>query len=85
MKRNRSALITLLIAVITILTVVPLFTVQADFGTNWTGTFYNDTTLGTTGAIGVQVSGINGLNFDWGAERPVINGVKVPITNCLNS
>ena len=85
MKRNRSALITLLIAVITILTIVPLFTVQADFGTNWTGTFYNDTTLGTTGAIGVQVSGINGLNFDWGAERPVINGVKVPITNCLNS
>jgi hypothetical protein len=50
--------------------------VQAqDFGTNWTGTFYPTNNLSGTG---VPVSGINGLNFNWGTGAPIINGVAVP-------
>src|SRR4051812_5658906 len=78
MKRKRSALIAVLIAVTLIIATVPLFTVQADYGTNWAGTFYNDTTLGGTSPTGVQVSGINGLNFNWGTGAPNVNGTNVP-------
>ncbi len=51
-------------------------TTQAqEFGTNWSGTFFNSTDLSGTG---IPVTGINGLNFNWGAGAPVINGVTVP-------
>lgn len=82
MKRKRTALIAVLALVSVILVAVPLFTVQADLGTNWTGTFYNNSEfLG----FGTNVTGINGLNFDWGVDRPYINDVKVPISGCPNS
>jgi hypothetical protein len=75
MKRNRSVLIAVLIVVTLIIAIVPMLTVQADYGTNWTGTFYNDANLGTA----VQtIAGINGLNFNWGANPPNVNGVNVP-------
>ncbi len=82
MKRKRSTLIIVLIVVTLIIAIVPIFTVQADLGTNWTGTFYSDPNFS---GFDTQITGINGLNFDWGTERPIINGVKVPITNCPNS
>ncbi len=51
-------------------------TTQAqEFGTNWSGTFFP--TNNFTGS-GVPVTGINGLNFNWGGGPPVINGVAVP-------
>ncbi|MEP6988447.1 MAG: PA14 domain-containing protein [Chloroflexota bacterium] len=75
MKRKRSTLIIVLIVVTLIIAIVPMLTVQADFGTNWTGTFFNSTNLSGTG---VPVSNINGLNFNWGTGEPVINGVPVP-------
>jgi len=46
-----------------------------DFGTNWSGTFFPSNNL--TG-VGTPVSGINGLNFNWGTGVPVVNGVAVP-------
>lgn len=75
MKRNRSVLIAVLIMVTLIIAIVPMFTVQADYGTNWTGTFYNDPNFGGTG---VPITGINGLNFNWGTGSPNINGATVP-------
>lgn len=78
MKRNRSPLVMALLVGILVIAVVPMFTVQADYGVNWTGTFYNDTTLGSTNPTGVTVSGINGLNFNWGTGVPVVNGQAVP-------
>jgi len=79
MKRNRSALIAVLIVVTLIIAIVPMLTVQADYGTNWTGTFYNDTTLGTTNPGSAQtIGGINGLNFNWGTGKPNVNGADVP-------
>ena len=75
MKRNRSALIVVLIVVTLIIAAVPMLTVQADYGTNWSGTFFNSTDLSGTG---VQVAGINGLNFNWGTGVPNVNGADVP-------
>lgn len=75
MTRNRSVLITLLIVLALIMAVVPMLTVRADFGTNWSGTFFNSTDLSGTG---IPVSNINGLNFNWGTGVPVVNGVPVP-------
>jgi len=75
MKRNRSAFIAVLIVVTLIIAIVPMLTVQADYGTNWTGTFYNSVDFSGTG---VQVSGINGLNFNWGTGAPNVNGTNVP-------
>lgn len=46
-----------------------------DFGINWSGTFFPSTNLTGTG---IPVSGINGLNFNWGTGVPVVNGVPVP-------
>lgn len=52
--------------------------VQAqEYGTNWSATFYpNTTTPGTTGGVTVTIPG--GINFDWGTGAPIINGVAVP-------
>jgi uncharacterized protein YraI len=48
--------------------------VQADFGINWTGSFYNSTT--PSGTPTATITGINGLNFNW-PDIPNINGVPV--------
>jgi uncharacterized protein YraI len=46
-----------------------------EYGFNWSATFYNTTTLSGTG---VPVTGINGINFNWGTGVPIVNGVAVP-------
>ena len=51
MKRNRSALIVILLLVTVIIATVPMFTVQADYGVNWQATFYNKTDLDHSGAV----------------------------------
>ncbi len=79
MKRIHSAWILLpVLALLTALVLFPIVPARADFGTNWSGTFFNDATLGSSGAVGVPVAGINGLNFQWGTGAPTINGVPVP-------
>jgi len=82
MKRKRSALIAVLMVMIAIIAVVPMLTVRADYGTNWTGTFFPSSDLTGTGT---QIAGINGLNFNWGTGQPNVNGVVVPIANCPSS
>jgi uncharacterized protein YraI len=46
---------------------------QAQFGANWNGSFYNNTTFTDPAVI---VTGINGLNFNWPGV-PTINGTPV--------
>lgn len=75
MKRNRSAFIIVLVIITTIIAVVPMLTVQADYGTNWTGRFFNNASLTDPG---VDITGINGLNFNWGSGGPIVNGQAVP-------
>ncbi len=48
-------------------------TVQAEFGTNWTGVFYDDTSFSDNVRT---VTNINGLNFIWQGE-PAAGGVTV--------
>ncbi|MBL8118027.1 MAG: SH3 domain-containing protein [Anaerolineae bacterium] len=74
MKRTRSAWI-ILFGLVLLLALVPDTAVRADFGTNWSATFFNSTDLSGTG---VPVAGINGINFNWGTGAPVVNGVAVP-------
>lgn len=82
MKRNRSVLIAVLIMVTLIIAIVPMFTVQADYGTNWTGTFFPNKDLAGTGT---QIVGINGLNFNWDKGQPNVNGATIPLANCPDS
>jgi uncharacterized protein YgiM (DUF1202 family) len=72
MKTQKLGALALLLIVILLGTVVSFSTTWAqEFGINWSGTFYNSTNLS---GPGVPVSGINGLNFNWGANPPSING-----------
>lgn len=76
MKRTHSAWILLpVLALLTALVLFPAAPVQADFGTNWSANFFPSADL--TGTP-VPVSGINGLNFNWGTSPPNVNGVNVP-------
>jgi uncharacterized protein YraI len=79
MKRSRKLWIAVVMPIL-LIALVPNLIVQADFGTNWSATLFPSTDL--TGA-GVSVSGVNGINFNWGAGSPNINGIT--ITNCPNS
>ncbi len=46
-----------------------------DFGTNWTGIFYNNNSLADPAVS--TITGINGLNFNWASGPPVVNGVTI--------
>ena len=81
MKRNRSALIVIMVVVTLIIAVVPLFTVQADYGVNWQGTFFNRPDLTGTGVGPIVVP--NGLNFTWLDNPPNVNGATVPLSGCI--
>jgi uncharacterized protein YraI len=56
--------------------------VQAEFGTNWTGVFYNNFTLAEPATA--TVTNINGLNFNWASGPPVVNGQTVTGINNEN-
>jgi hypothetical protein len=51
--------------------------VQADFGTNWQADFFNSNDLG--GSIVQTITGINGINFNWGTGKPVVNGSEINV------
>ncbi|MEZ4668352.1 MAG: SH3 domain-containing protein [Anaerolineae bacterium] len=81
MKRKRSIWI-IILGLMLMLALMPVFTVQADFGVNWSATFFNDPNFG---GPGVPVAGISGINFNWGSGPPTVNGVSVPISGCPSS
>jgi hypothetical protein len=51
-----------------LLALLPLAPARADFGTNWTALFYNNTNL--SGGPVVTQSGLPGVNFNWGSGSP---------------
>src|SRR5215470_11561610 len=76
LKRQTAVFLSLFVLLILIGLTLNLNTTHAqEFGTNWSGTFFNSPNLTGTG---VPVTGINGLNFNWGTGSPIINGVAVP-------
>lgn len=62
------------IALVCVLFVVANLSAQ-EFGTNWTGIFYNNNSLSDPAVS--TINGINGLNFNWASGPPVVNGVTV--------
>lgn len=79
MNRTRTLGIALLFMTL-LLALAPGLMVQADFGTNWSATFFASTDL--TGAS-ASASGVSAINFNWGTGSPNINGVT--ITGCPSS
>lgn len=47
-----------------------------EFGTNWTGIFYNNNQLADPAVS--TIGNINGINFNWASGPPVVNGQLVP-------
>lgn len=74
MKRKRSTWI-IILGLILMLALVPSLIVQADYGFNWSATFFNDTNLTTPVTT---IANINGINFNWAGGGPVVNGAPVP-------
>jgi uncharacterized protein YraI len=73
MKRTSALVLTALVIAALFAVLAPL-TVLAEFGTNWTATYYNCTDFNCP-AVTSQ-TGINGINFVWGTGSP-ITGVNV--------
>lgn len=79
MSQRKAALLGLLVITILFGSIVGMIQAQ-EFGTNWSATLFPSNNLSGTG---VSVGGINGINYNWGANPPNINGITV--TNCPNS
>jgi hypothetical protein len=67
MRRGNALLLTAVIVAAAVL-LAPL-AVHAEFGSNWTATYYNSPDL--SGTPVTSQTGINGINFVWGAGSPV--------------
>lgn len=74
MKASRGLLL-LLLTLTFLLAMLPGLIVRAEFGVNWSATFFPSNNLTGTG---VPVTGINGINFNWGQGAPIVNNVQVP-------
>ncbi len=70
MMKRRMTIIAL--GVLILFALLPGMNTQADFGTNWTGMFYN--TVDLTGAVIDTGTYPNGLNENWGTGSPVDTG-----------
>ena len=74
MVRRILAIVTVLIVGILFSSIIGVTSAQ-EFGTNWTAQFYHNTDLDDP--VTDTVTGINGINFNWGDALPVINGHTV--------
>ncbi len=68
MKKQHQAVALIIIVSAMLLALVPIFTAQADFGTNWTASYYNSTDL-TGSAVYTEVLP-SGINVNWGTGSP---------------
>lgn len=66
-----------LLLVILLLAFASLAPVRADFGINWTGEFFPNPDV--SGPSTTTVTGINGVNFNWGIGKPVVNGQTIDV------
>lgn len=79
---SRLKALAVLCAVAFVLALLPGFTVQAEFGTNWTGQFFNSTDL--TGPIVAIANYPTGLNFTWPGKPSDGTGVELSAVNADN-
>ncbi len=68
MRNKRHQAVALVILVSILLALLPVLSVQADFGTNWTATYYNSTDL--SGSVVYTEVLPNGINVNWGTGSP---------------
>ena len=68
MRNKRHQAVALIILVSILLALLPVLSVQADFGTNWTATYYNSTDL--SGSVAYTEVLPNGINVNWGTGSP---------------
>ncbi len=81
MKRTR-LILALLLMFLVLLALLPSLSVQADFGSGWSATFFNNDALQGTG---VAVSTISAINFNWGSNPPTDSvNAAIPISNCTS-
>jgi uncharacterized protein YraI len=71
---KKRTLFPLIIAFLLIALMSPALTAYAEFGTNWTATYYNCADFNCA-VVATQTS-INGINFNWGTGSP-FTGVNV--------
>lgn len=72
-KRAKQWMIGLVLVVALVAGLLPVLSVRADFGVNWTAQYYNN--IGLTGDPVVTQTGLPGVNFTWGSGSPA-NGVN---------
>lgn len=84
MWRRRGGLLGAIALLLAALALLPgLVSAQATFGVNWAGTFFNSTNF--TGPIAAFENYPNGLNFNWGAGKPLnASGVELAAVNADN-
>jgi hypothetical protein len=63
--------------VVLLLAFATIAPVQADFGVNWTAEFFNNPDVAN--APVTTITGINGVNFNWGTGRPIVNGQTINV------
>ncbi len=67
-KRHHAVGIAIIVCIMLALVLTPMFSAQADFGTNWTATYYNSTDL--SGPVVYTETLPNGININWGTGSP---------------
>src|SRR6185503_14276593 len=68
MKHSRSFAI-IVAFILFLMALLPGLIVQADFGSNWSVTFFNDANLGANGgtcSTNCTFTGLSAINFNWG-------------------
>jgi len=78
MKQTRRIGIAFLFMIL-LLALLPGLTVQADFGTNWSATFFADANLGAACSSNCTFTGLSAINFNWGTGVPQVNGLTVGV------
>ncbi len=68
MNRRHQAVALAMIMFTLLLALMPSVSVRADFGTNWTATYYNSTDL--SGPVVYTENLPNGINVNWGTGSP---------------
>ncbi len=66
--RHQTVALIIMMGAMLLLTLLPMFSAQADFGTNWNATYYNSTDL--SGEVAYTEVLPNGININWGSGSP---------------
>lgn len=76
MSRRVLALFTIIIAGIVLSSIAGIIGAQ-EFGINWTAEFFNNPDV--EGSPVTTITGIAGVNFNWGSGKPVVSGQTINV------